>query len=154
LVNVLKMGIRKSIVFILIIVVCCFASCYLSGENKENKKDYDENMLDLRIYHENLGDALLSKNKAYAEWFVNDMDSILRSMAEKFVSYRKLSKPFRYEYEKRLAPHFSELKNDIANENWQKAINTYSAITVNCNECHTHYKIRKKVRDYTKQRST
>lgn len=148
------MGIKKSIIFILIILAYCFASCYLSANEKENKKDYNENMLDLKIYHENLGDALLSKNKDYAEWFVNDMDSILQSMAEKFVSHRKLSKPFRYEYEKRLAPYFSELKNNIAKENWQQAINTYSTITVNCNECHTGHKVKKKVRDYTKQPST
>jgi hypothetical protein len=78
------------------------------------------------------------------------MDSILQSMAEKFTSYRKLSKPFRYEYEKRLAPYFSDLKDDIAKEDWQQAINNYSLITVNCNECHIEYKVKKKVRDYTK----
>lgn len=144
------MDFKNTIVFILILSLFSLPSCYSSEKEKENKKDYGENMLDLRIYHENLADALLSKNKEYAEWFVNDMDSILQSMAEKFTSYRKLSKPFRYEYEKRLAPYFSELKNDIAKENWQQAINNYSLITVNCNECHKHYKVKKKVRDYTK----
>ena len=146
------MGIKKFIGFVGI-VSACFVSCYFSEDNKENKKDYDENMLDLKIYHENLGDALVSKNKDYAEWFVNDMDSILLSMAEKFTTYRKLSKPFRTEYEKRLAAYFAELKTEIANENWQQAINTYSIITLNCNECHTDNKVKKKVRDYTKQRS-
>jgi hypothetical protein len=144
------MDLRNSIFFILMVSLCSFASCYSLEREKENKKDYGENMLDLRIYHENLADALLSKNKDYAEWFVNDMDSILQSMAEKFTSYRKLSKPFRYEYEKRLAPYFSDLKNDIAKEDWQQAINNYSLITVNCNECHIEYKVKKKVRDYTK----
>jgi hypothetical protein len=148
------MGIKKIITFIVILTACSVASCYLSGEDRENKKDYDENMLDLKIYHENLGDALLSKNKDYAEWFVNDMDSILQSMAKKFISHRKLQKPFQYEYEKRLAPHYSELKKNIAKENWQQAINTYSIITISCNECHDDYKIKKKVRDYTKPRTT
>jgi hypothetical protein len=147
------MSIRKTVILIFINSIC-FISCFFPGDKEENKKDYDENMLDLKIYHENLGDALLSKNTDYAEWFVNDMDSILQSMAVKFVSYRKLSKPFRYEYEKRLAPHFSRLKNDIAKKNWQQAITTYSIITVNCNECHSDYKVKKKVRDYTKPRST
>jgi hypothetical protein len=148
------MEIRKIIILIVILAACSFASCYLSGEDRENKKDYDENMLDLKIYHENLGDALVSKNKDYAEWFVNDMDSILQSMAKKFTSHRKLQKPFQYEYEKRLAPHYSELKKNIAKENWQQAISTYSIITINCNECHDDYKIKKKVRDYTKPRAT
>jgi hypothetical protein len=75
-------------------------------------------------------------------------------MAKKFISQRKLQKPFQYEYEKRLAPHYSELKKNIAKENWQQAINTYSIITISCNECHDDYKIKKKVRDYTKPRTT
>ena len=77
-------------------------------------------MLDIRIYHENLGDALLTKNKDYAVWLVNDMDSILILMADKFTSHRKLPQPFKYHYRKELAPYLHDLKNEIDKEEWPK----------------------------------
>ncbi len=112
-------------------------------------KDYDQNMLDIKIYHENLGDALLSKNKSYASWFVNDMDSILRLMSDEFTTYRKLKKPFRYHYEKRLAPFIRDLKEEIERNEWTRSIETYSMLTRQCNGCHIDHHVDKKIRDVT-----
>ena len=110
-------------------------------------KDFDQNMLDIKIYHENLGDALLSKNRSYATWFVSDMDSILRLMSVEFNTHRKLDKPFKYYYEKRLAPYFKDLKEEIGSDEWQKGIETYTLLTKECNGCHVDHKIKKKLRN-------
>ena len=143
------MGYKKSLVLASIFSGIWLASCFSSDSDIKSVKDFDENMLDLRIYHENLGDALLSKNKDYAEWFVNDMDSILRLMANKFTSHRKLTKPFSYHYKKIMAPYFSDLKEDVKKEQWPRAILTYSILTTKCNDCHIDHDVDKEVKDVT-----
>ena len=125
-------------------------SCFSSEADVKNVKDFEENMIDLRVYHENLGDALVSKNKDYAEWFVNDMDSILRLMANKFTSHRKLTRPFNYHYKKIMAPYFKDLRYEIKKEQWSKAILSYSILTNKCNDCHIDHDVDKKVKDFTK----
>jgi len=140
---------KKTRVIILIFIMGILAACFSSDMKVKNVKDFDENMIDLRIYHENLGDALLSKNKEYAEWFVNDMDSILMLMSEKFTSHRKIKGPFKDHYLKRLAPYFRDLKKEIENGKWPKAITTYSVLTGKCNDCHIDHDIEKEVKDIT-----
>lgn len=108
-------------------------------------------MLDLRIYHENLGDALLSKNKDYAIWFVSDMDSILMSMSNEFTTHRKLKRSFKYYYRRELATYFKDLETEIETNDWQNAINTYSVLTRKCNGCHIDHDIDKEVKDVTRQ---
>lgn len=142
---------KKVLILIIICISCIFFACMFSSARERSIKDFDQNMLDLRIYHENLGDALLAKNKDYAAWFVNDMDSILRLMTIEFPTYRKLEKPFKYHYEKRLAPYLSGLKTEIKKDNWKDAISTYSLLTRKCNGCHTDHDIDKEVRDVTQQ---
>lgn len=142
------MGYKKFLV-LAVISGTWVASCFSSGAEVKSVKDLDENMLDLRIYHENLGDALLSKNKDYAEWFVHDMDSILRLMANKFTSHRKLTKPFGYHYKKSMAPYFKDLKDEIKKEQWSRAVLTYSVITSKCNDCHIDHDVDKQVKDVT-----
>jgi hypothetical protein len=143
------MAYKKFLVLAFIISGTCVASCFSSGVDVKSVKDLDENMLDLRIYHENLGDALLSKNKDYAAWFVNDMDSILRLMANKFTTHRKLTKPFSYHYKKNMAPYFNDLKDEIKKEQWSRAILTYTVLTSKCNDCHIDHDVAKEVKDVT-----
>lgn len=142
---------KKASAIILLIIVVYSLACFSSNEKVKNMKDFNENMLDIRIYHENLGDALLTKNKDYAVWLVNDMDSILILMADKFTSHRKLTEPFKYHYQKKLAPYLNDLKKGINREEWTKAIRTYSVLTRKCNGCHIDHDIEKEVKDVTKQ---
>src|SRR5215510_1653700 len=121
---------------IVVLFLAYLLGCSSMDTGDKNMKDLDENMLDLRIYHENLGDALVSKNKEYAAWFVHDMDSILRVMSDKFTSHRKLTEPFRHDYRIKLAPYLDNLKREIEDEKWPKAIVTYSILTRKCNDCH------------------
>jgi len=145
----LLMHYKKTGVIILFFIIGLLSACFSSDKKVKNMKDFDENMLDLRIYHENLGDALLSKNKEYAEWFVNDMDSILILMSEKFTSHRKINGPFKDHYRKRLAPYLRDLKKEIEDARWPKAIKTYSILTIKCNDCHIDHDIEKDVKDVT-----
>lgn len=108
-------------------------------------------MLDLRIYHENLGDALLSENFEYAMWFVNDMDSILRSMAKEFTTHRKLRKPFEYYYRQDLRSYLRDMKTEIKTSDWKSAVRSYSVLTRKCNGCHVDHEVDKEVRDVTRE---
>ena len=148
----LVMHYKRTGVVILFFMIGLLSACFSLDKKVKNMKDFDENMLDLRIYHENLGDALLSKNKEYAEWFVNDMDSILMSMSEEFISHRKIKGPFKDHYRKRLAPYLRDLKEEIEDGKWPKAIKTYSILTIKCNDCHIDHDIEKEVRDVTQER--
>lgn len=142
---------RKFSITTLICMSILLSTCIFSTEKVRSIKDFDQHMLDLRIYHENLGDALLSKNKDYADWFVNDMDSILALMADEFTSHRKLNRSFKYHYKKTMEPYLDDLKNEIGKNEWKKAINTYSVLTSECNDCHIDHDIEKEVKDVTKQ---
>ena len=126
-----------------------FSACLFSTDKQKSMKDYDQHMLDIKIYHENLGDALLSKNKSEATWFVNDMDSIFRIMSTEFTSHRKLKKPFKYHYEKRLAPYMKDLKSAIERNEWMGSLETYSILTRQCNGCHIDHQVDKKIKDVT-----
>jgi hypothetical protein len=123
--------------------------CSSTDTVDKNMKDLGENMMDLRIYHENLGDALVAKNKEYATWFVNDMDSIMLSMSGKFTTHRKLTEPFRNDYRKKMAPYLRDLKKEIEAEEWPKAIKTYTTLTKKCNGCHIDLDVDKQVKDAT-----
>ncbi|HTM91854.1 MAG TPA: hypothetical protein VL095_05520 [Flavisolibacter sp.] len=48
-------------------VVLFLQSC--SGEEVQNHKDLQQNMMDLKICQENLGDQIKSKNLSDASWF-------------------------------------------------------------------------------------
>jgi hypothetical protein len=141
--------VKKALVIIAINTIVFFSACLFSNNEQKSMKDYDQHMLDINIYHENLGDALLSKNKSYASWFVNDMDSIFGLMSKEFTTHRKLKKPFKYHYEKRLAPYMRDLKAAIERNEWARSVETYSMLTKQCNGCHIDHKIDKKIRDVT-----
>jgi hypothetical protein len=140
---------KKRLISLLAAGIVFFNACLFSNDNQQSIKDFDQHMLDLRIYHENLGDALLARDKDYATWFVNDIDSILRLMANEFTSHRKLNMPFKHDYKKRLAPCMKDLKAAIEKNEWQTSIKKYSILTRECNDCHIDHDIDKEVRDVT-----
>lgn len=125
------------------------ASCFSSEAEVLHVKDLDENMLDLRIYHENLGESLAEKNKDYAVWLSHDMDSILELMSNRFSEHRKLKEPFREDFKKRLKPFMKKIISSVDKEDWPAAIKAYKTLTRKCNGCHIDLDIDKEVLDWS-----
>ena len=65
-----------------------------------NTKDLDENMIDMMMYHDNLGLYLRKKDMDNAQWLLQGMDSTLQVIAGKFDEHRKLNDPFKKYYKK------------------------------------------------------
>lgn len=114
----------------------------------KNVKDLDENMIDLRMYHENLGDAIVKKDQDVALWLETGMDSVLRVVAGKFDEHRKLKKPFLESYERDLKPSIQELHTSIQNQSWQDATDAYMILTKKCNGCHMDLDVDKEVQNW------
>jgi hypothetical protein len=118
-------------------------------QSVENKKDLDENMLDMMMYHDNLGLYLRKKNADYASWLLEGMDSSLKVISKKFTEHRKLTDPFEKSYEKLLKPPINEIRKAIRKEDFPRAVEQYRLLTKKCNNCHADLDIDKKVVDRT-----
>jgi hypothetical protein len=62
----------------------------------QNNKDIEQNMMDIRIYQENLGDQIKGKNLFEASWFLEGMDNILLVVSKIFKTHHKMASPFSY----------------------------------------------------------
>jgi hypothetical protein len=139
----------KWLVLISLCVITGLAACLSSGAEVHHVKDLDEDMLDLKIYHQNLGGSLADKNKDEAAWLAHDMDSVLQLMGKMFPSHRKLQESFRKNYEKRLQPSMNMIIFSIEKDDWPTAIKAYKTLTSKCNGCHDDHEIDKEVRDWS-----
>ncbi len=131
-------------------IVCCvllLAKCTSIEAN--NKKDLDENMLDMMMYHDNLGLYLRKADADYSSWLLEGMDSTLQVIAKKFDEHRKLSDPFLTSYKKLLAPSIKNIRSAIRQNDFPAAITSYRLLTKNCNKCHLDNEIEKTVIDGT-----
>jgi hypothetical protein len=120
----------------------------LGQDGVKNIKDLDENMIDLRMYHENLGDAIVNKDQDIALWLETGMDSVLNLVAGKFDEHRKLNKPFRESYEKDLKPSIAQLHSALQNKSWDEARTAYTLVTKKCNGCHRDREVDKEVQNW------
>lgn len=134
------------------IVIACFA--LVAGCNPfrkpsvQNIKDLDDNMIDLRMYHENLGDAMIRQDKDVALWLFTGMDSLLLVVADKFEAHRKLDRPFREAYEKDLEPPIRALGEALQAPDWPAAARAYTLLTKQCNNCHIDREVDKVVQNW------
>lgn len=133
-------------------VCTCFAlvvGCNpLGNAPVQNIKDLDENMIDLRMYHENLGDAMVRRDQDIAVWLFNGMDSLLLVVADKFDTHRKLDKPFRDAYVKDLEPTIRDLGSALHTRDWTTAAQAYTMLTKKCNNCHIDRDVDKHVQNW------
>ena len=132
----------------LILLVISFTRCNSSGSQEvNNMKDLDHNMLDMKMYQENLGTHLRKGDADYASWLLEGMDSSLKVIAAKFDEHRKLNEPFEEAYKKRLLPSIKQIRNELNNNNLPGAIKAYSTLTYKCNGCHIDHDVDKEVFD-------
>lgn len=108
-------------------------------------KDLDDNMMDLRIYQENLGDELKAGRLNDAVWLLEGMDSVLNEVSRKFKEHRKLSEPFSYFYKDRMKKPVSMIRSGIKKKDTSAAMNGYRLLIRNCRGCHIDHDIEKNV---------
>ena len=137
------------ILIVTLFTATALATCdSFSDGSVKNIKDLDENMIDLRMYHENLGDAIVKKDRDEALWLETGMDSVLRVVAGKFDEHRKLKKPFIESYEKDLHPFIGQIHSSIEKGSWSEAGNAYTLLTKKCNGCHKDLDVDKEVQNW------
>lgn len=129
-------------IFFLMAVAC-------GGQGVKNNKDLDDNMLDMMMYHDNLGLFLRKGDADYASWLLEGMDSSLQVISQKFTTHRKLRAPFARHYEKLLKPPISEIRASLKNNDIPGAITAYKRLTKHCNNCHANHDVSKEVFDRT-----
>ena len=130
------------------LIVLLFSMCNTNTENTQiNNKDLGQNMIDMMVYHDNLGTELRKESAEDASWLLEGMDSSLQVIATKFDKHRKLDEPFEKTYRKQLQPSIEEMKTSLKENNFPKAISAYRILTKNCNSCHTKHNIDEEVLD-------
>ena len=116
------------------------------GSDVKNYKDLNFNMMDIRIYQENLGDQIKAGNLEDAVWLLEGMDSILLLLGDKFPEHRKLRQDgFSYYYKKEMQQPIGMMKRSIRKQDTALALKGYKLLVKNCNSCHIDLEIDKKV---------
>lgn len=135
---------------ILFSIVSLFSQCNSNSDAAAgNMKDLDQNMLDMMMYHDNLGTHLRKGEVDYSSWLLEGMDSSLQVIAAKFEEHRKLTTPFEKTYKKKLQPAIKDIRKSLEENNLPAAIKAYRILTKNCNGCHIDHDINKEVLDLT-----
>jgi hypothetical protein len=142
----------KPYYFIITVMLLISASfCCTSNENNgSNIKDLEENMMDIRVYHENLGGDIKKGDIEGAKWLLTGMDSILLVVSAKFTEHRKLGKPFSYYYDKDIKGPIDKLSTALEKKDIPAARSAYTLLTKKCNGCHDEHDIYKEVQNWLK----
>lgn len=139
----------KALLAIVLIVlsIFLFAGCY--NNIHPNHKDLDDNMLDLMMYHDNLGQYLREGKQDEASWLLEGMDSCLKVISAGFPTHRKLRAPFEKYYQKELEMPIKGIRAALTKKDFPAAISAYQVLTNNCNGCHADHDIDKEVIDWS-----
>jgi outer membrane protein assembly factor BamD (BamD/ComL family) len=121
-------------------------ACSCSSERPHTIKDLDENMLDLKIYQENMGDELKAGKLKDAEWLFEGMDSVLKEVSRKFDEHRKLKESFSYYYKDRMKKPVQLIRTGINDNDTAVVMKGYRLLVKNCNSCHIDLDIDKQVK--------
>ena len=132
--------------FLRFITVTCLMILIACQDNRPlTIKDLDENMIDLKIYQQNLGDELKAGRLQDAIWLLDGMDSVLKEVSRKFKEHRKLSEPFSYFYKNQMKKPVRLMWSGIKNNDTAVAMKGYRLLIKNCNGCHIDHDISKSV---------
>lgn len=124
----------------------CVGETSCQDQGPRTIKDLDETMIDLKIYQENLGDEIKAGRLKDAEWLLEGMDSVLRTVSRSFDEHRKLSESFSYFYKGKLKEPVSLIRRGIRDQDTGKAMSGYRLLVRNCNGCHIDHDIDKTVK--------
>ncbi len=141
---------RKSFRLIICLSFVIYSCTQITAYNVSNMKDLGENMMDIRVYHENLGMYIKLKDADYALWLANDLDSVLNIVSNKFKEHRKLTAAFEKTYIKELKPYLAKIISTLNKNDFNLAKDNYIKLTKNCNGCHIDNDIDKEVFDWSK----
>ncbi len=131
----------------LLLSATIFVACSSCRDNRPHTiKDLDENMLDLKIYQENMGDELKAGRLQDAVWLLEGMDSIMLEVSRKFDEHRKLKEPFSYYYKDRMKEPVKLIRSGIRKNDTAIAMKGYRLLVKNCNSCHIDLDIDKQVK--------
>lgn len=145
--STLYMKIIKSVFLSFFLLV--FITCTVKEDTAvKNIKDLDENMIDLRMYHELMGDELKKGDIEDARWFKSGLDSVLMIVASKFDEHRKLDEPFIKSYERNLKPTLEVLGEHLGKNDLAASKEAYVLLTQKCNGCHKDNDIDKEVQNW------
>lgn len=134
-------GMKKVMVisFITATVFLAVLSCRRNAVH--SIKDLSDNMMDMKIYQENLGDEIRAGNMETAEWLATGLDSVLALLGETFPEHRKLSKPFSYFYKKDFSRPMRSIKTAIRKNDTATAIKHYKILVRKCDGCHIDHDV-------------
>ncbi len=138
----------KPVLLVALFSILVIGCDIFGGADVKNIKDLDDNMIDIRMYHENLGDAIVKSKRDEALWLYEGMDSVLMVVAMKFDEHRKLNRPFRDSYENDLLPEIETLGKSLEKSDWPAAKTAYTALTRKCNGCHRDRDVDKVVQNW------
>lgn len=125
----------------MMIVFLC--SCQQAPVN--NFKDLEQNMMDLKLYQENMGDLIKAGRLQDASWLLEGTDSVLQVVAQKFTGHHKLDRPFSHFYKKDMKAPLSGIRKAIEDNDTAAARKSYRVLVKNCNGCHIDHEIDKEV---------
>lgn len=133
-----------SSVWILLGVVF-LAGCGAGAERVDHYKDLNQNMMDLRIYQENLGDHIKQKKLDDASWLLEGMDSIMLILNDRFPEHRRLDTSFAWYYKREMQAPVRGIRQAIRDKDTAKALRHYRILVDNCNDCHIDNEVEKEV---------
>jgi hypothetical protein len=111
-----------------------------------NNKDLNQNMMDLRIYQENLGEQIKEGKLNDASWLLEEMDSIMLILNKRFPEHRRLNAPFADAYKKEMQRPIRGIREAIRDGDTAKALKHYRILVDNCNDCHIDNEVDKEVK--------
>lgn len=137
---------KKVILLVAMASIFYFAVTYSRNSDPiSSYKDLGWNMMDLRIYQENLGEHIRAGKLKDADWLLEGMDSILLLLGDQFREHRKLSSPFSYHYKKEMRTPIRMIRESIREYDTTLARKGYKLLVKNCNSCHLDHEVDKKV---------
>ncbi len=138
---------KWTFVCLITIAILFNTSCF--EPSAKNHKDLDENMIDVMMYHDNLGLYIRKGDADYALWLLSGMDSSLQVISKKFTEHRKLTDPFEKDYKQKLLPSIEKMKTALEQKDFSTAIQAYHILTKKCNGCHIDHDVDKEVIDWS-----
>jgi hypothetical protein len=137
---------KLKLVYFLFFLSLFYLTCS-QPEAVVNMKDLNYNMMDVRIYQENLGDRIRKGKFEDAAWLLQGMDSILQFMGKLYPEHRLLEEKFSWYYKKEMRKPIRDMRKAIRRNDTAAAHAGYKLLVKNCNSCHKNLDIDKKVKE-------